>query len=134
MKKELIDLFSQARDWGMTLISAQSPEPEERTLVVYRQIDTESVLVGRLSFEQGQFVFRYDTEYLGEPISAFPRKDQEYRSEHLWPFFSVRIPPFDRQDMREEIASRSLSRDQTIEILGSIARVSVSNPYEFKLS
>ncbi len=87
MKRELIDLFSQARDWGMTLISAQSPEPEERTLEVYRQIDTESVLVGRLSFEQGQFVFRYDTGYLGEPISAFPRKDQEYRSEHLWPFF-----------------------------------------------
>ena len=37
-------------------------------------------------------------------------------------------------DMREEIVNRSLNKDQTIEILGSIAKVSVSNPYEFKLS
>ena len=31
------------------------------------------------------------------------------------------------------MSSRSLEKDQVIEILGLFARVSVSNPYEFKL-
>ena len=68
-----------------------------------------------------------------EPISAFPRIDKEYRSECLWPFFAVRIPPMEREDVKEEITNRSLKEDQVIEILGSIARVSVTNLYEFRL-
>ncbi len=103
-------------------------------LEIYRKIKDEPVLIGRLSCEHGQFLFRYNPDYMGEPISAFPDKAKLYRSEHLWPFFAVRIPPFDRQDMRETMASHSLDEDQIIEILGLIAKYSVSNPYEFKLS
>ncbi len=35
--------------------------------------------------------------------------------------------------MQKQISSGSLERDQVLEILGSVAKVSVTNPYEFKL-
>ena len=39
----------------------------------------------------------------------------------------------DREDMQKEIEKRSLNENQIIEILGSVAKVSVTSPYEFKL-
>lgn len=133
MKKDPLSLLHHAKHWGMKLIGAPSKTTKERTLEVYRNSSEGAFLVGRLSCEKGVYVFRYDQHYEGDPISAFPDMSGEHRSKHLWPFFSIRIPPFDRQDMREEIERLSLTEDQTIEILGSIARVSVSNPYEFRL-
>ena len=133
MKRGFLEVLSHAKAWGMSLINASPTAPKERILEVYRQTMVEVVLVGRLSCEQDEYIFRYEPSYTGEPISAFPRKDEEYRSKYLWPFFAICIPPLDREDMREEIATRSLREDQIIEILGSVATVSVSNPYEFRL-
>ena len=133
MKKGFLGVLNNAKSWGMNLIGAPPTAPRERTLEVYRQSMVEPVLVGRLSCERGEYVFRYVSGYAGKPISAFPRKDREYRSKHLWPFFAIRIPPLDREDMRKEIATRSLKEDQTIELLGSVAKVSIANPYEFRL-
>ena len=133
MKKDLFELLNQTKDWGMSLISASSTPPRGRALGVYHKTTGDVVLVGRLSCEQEEYVFRYDPSYVGEPISAFPMMDQEYRSRLLWPFFAIRIPPLNREDVREEIANRSLREDQILEVLGSVAKVSVANPYEFKL-
>lgn len=134
MKRNWIDLFSQARIWGVDVVHASSEASKEQALEVYRQSENERFLVGRLSCENGEFVFRYDPNYAGDPISAFPNTVQEYRSSRLWPFFAIRIPPLDREDMRKEIESQSLDKDKIIEILGSVAKVSVTNPYEFKLA
>ena len=133
MKKNFMDLLNP-KAWGTNLFHASSRSPLGRSLEIYRQTPDGKYLVGRLFREQDEFVFRYDSDYGKEPISAFPQIGQEYRSQHLWPFFAVRIPPIDREDMREEISARSLEEDQIIEILGSVAKVSVTNPYEFKLA
>ncbi len=119
--------------WGTNLVQASSDESPERILGIYRPSSGEDRLVGRLFREQEEFVFRYDSDYDKDPISAFPKIDKEYRSKHLWPFFAVRIPPMDREDMQKEIERRSLNENQIIEILGSVARVSVTSPYKFKL-
>ena len=133
MKKDLLELLNQTKDWGMSLISASSTPPRGRALAVYHKTTVDVFLVGRLSCEQEEYVFRYDSSYVGEPISAFPMIDQEYRSRLLWPFFATRIPPFNREDVRKEIRNRSLREDQVLEVLGSVAKVSVANPYEFEL-
>lgn len=133
MKRDLVSLFSQAKDWGASFFTASPVARKVLTLEVHQKTLDEMVLVGRLSCEGEEYVFRYDTHYAGKAISAFPKLDQEYRSTILWPFFAIRIPPFDREDMREEIANRALAEDQILEILGSVARVSVANPYEFRL-
>ncbi len=134
MTRDIMSLFSQAKDWGMKLFAAPSTVRQGSTLEVYQRTPTGTLLVGRLSCENDEYVFRYDTDYTGKPISAFPNSNQEYRSKYLWPFFAIRIPPLDREDMREEIATRSLDDGQILEILGSVAKVSVTNPYEFRLS
>ena len=133
MTRDLVSFLSHAKDWGMNFFSASSKTPSELTLEVYLKTPEDMVLVGRLTCEQNEYVFRYDSDYQRKPISAFPKLDQEYRSTLLWPFFAVRIPPLDREDMREEIANRSLGEDQVLEILGSVAKISVANPYEFRL-
>lgn len=130
--KSLMDILNP-KSWGSNLIRASSDQSTERTLKIYRRTSGEPWLVGMLFRDQGEFVFRYDPEYDKVPISAFPEIDMEYRSESLWPFFAVRIPPMEREDVREEISNLSLEKDQVIEILGSIAKVSVTNPYVFKL-
>ena len=134
MKKEFSEFLNQTKDWGMNLVSASSTTPRERVLKVYRKTAIKPDLVGRLSCENGEFVFRYDPSYVGEPISAFPAIYRRYSSNHLWPFFAIRIPPLDREDMRKEITNCSLREDQIIEIQGSVSKISASNPYEFKLN
>ena len=133
MKKDLISLLAQAKDWGVNLVRTPQAMSQRRALEVYRKTEACLELIGHLSWEQDEYVFRYNDEYTGKAISAFPNVGVVYRSKYLWPFFAVRIPPLDREDVRQEIASRSLAEDQTLEILGSVAKVSVSNPYEFKL-
>ncbi len=133
MTKNLISLLGQARDWGARIFTASPSEPAEMTLGVYRRVSEKLTLVGRLSCEGEEYVFRYESGYSGNPITAFPRLDKEYRSTVLWPFFAIRIPPMDREDMRKEIANRSLGQDQVLELLAAVAKLSVSNPYEFRL-
>lgn len=132
MKMSFMEILNP-KTWGTALARASSDAPTERKLEVYRQTTDAPRLVGTLSMDQDEFVFRYVAGYDREPISAFPSIGEEYRSKHLWPFFAVRIPPIEREDMQEKMSSRSLEKDQVIEILGLVARVSVSNPYEFRL-
>ncbi len=135
MTTDVREFFKRLADWGFHLIRPSTETLSDRILEIHlaRNADS-SVLVGRLSCEQGKFVFRYDSDYQGRPIFAFPWVDEEYRSEYLWPFFAVRIPPFNRADVRKRIQELSLKEDQTLEILGSIARISATNPYELKLA
>ena len=133
MKKQFVELLNHVKTWGMNAVRAPSTTPVEQTLEIYRQSADDNSLVGRLSCEEGEFIFRYDENYKGKPISAFPEIKHEYRSRNLWPFFAVRIPPLNREDMRREIEKQSLREDQIIEILGSVTKVSITNPYEFKL-
>ena len=133
-------LRNQSRIWGIPFFHAGGETPAKQYLEIYRDmLDGHGrALVGRL-FQEGndehcEFVFRYDPNYHKEPISAFPDLGKEYRSEQLWPFFSARIPPIDREDVREAITALNINADQPIEILGKVARLSVTSPYEFQLN
>ena len=130
-KRKLMDMLNP-KSWGVRLIDMDSSTPQTNALEIYRQMPNGEHLIGRLFRDNSGYVFRYDTDYDSDPISAFPSLDQEYRSEHLWPFFAARIPPFDREDVQREMSNLELSEDQIIDILGSLARVSVTSPYEFR--
>ena len=134
MKKGFFSLLSRVKGWGISYDEVPQKASQTRALEIYRKTEDDLVLVGRLACDEDEYVFRYDSNYAARPISAFPDMDHEYRSKQLWPFFAIRIPPLDREDVREEITNRAIEKDQVIEILGSLARVSVSNPYEFKLA
>lgn len=87
-------------------------------------------LVGELSCEDGAFVFRYKPGYDGPPIAEFPRKDRTYRSEALWTFFAVRVPPTSRPDVQEIM--KEISADHPLETLAALGRRSVTNAYELR--
>ncbi len=140
MEKIAEILRNQSRFWGTRIFHAGRDTPSEQYLEVYRGVPDGHgrSLVGRLSQEKreggSEFVFRYDPDYQEEPISAFPDLNKKYRSRELWPFFSARIPPIGREDMREAIEASHIRSDHPIEILGKIARFSVTSPYEFQLN
>lgn len=126
----------QFESWGLTLPRATSATgPRVRVSGPGRR--GEIKLIGELWQEKGEFVFRYDAAFTrasdAEPISAFPDLGQEYRSPVLWPFFTVRIPPAERSDVREALARNGLRPDQTLHVLGTLAKVSISNPYRLDL-
>ncbi len=129
-------ILDQVRTWGLVLPRAGSNRGQV-VLVRAQRGGGEAQLVGKLWQDQGDFVFEYDKAFAAspgaEPLSPFPQLDETYRSTELWPFFAVRIPPLRRADVRSLLEERGLKPEQTLEILGTLARRSATNPYELAL-
>ena len=107
-------------------------EPTARRLeVAQRSRARGRELIGELTCEDGVFVFRYVPSYDGPPIPEFSRKDLPYRSDVLWTFFAVRIPPTGRPDVQEVM--KGIDADDPLEMLAALGDVSVTNPYELRL-
>lgn len=94
--------------------------------------------LGRLSKEGREFVFRYDPGFArspdAKPISAFPALDREYRQEELWPFFAVRLPPVEREDVRAAMQRRHIPESDVLRLLAELSGRGVSSPYRFTLA
>ena len=143
MMRFVSNAFSAIRDeldsWGMKLPSAsQARGPRVRVFLDMTSQGQPDVLVGILSQEDHQFVFRYDPEYArrpdARPISAFPDLQDEYRAKYLWPFFAARIPPLERNDIRIEMSKAHLRPDDTLRILATLSRKTITNPYRLELA
>ncbi len=80
----------------------------------------------------------YDPKFIkssgARPISAFPDFQEEYRREDLWPFFSVRLPPVDREDVRRVLEERHIPESDVLRILAEVSSRGVSSPYRFSLA
>jgi HipA-like protein len=123
---------------GLESFDAQASKSSGRELRVVLDWKGKRVHVGSLSEEDGQFVFRYSKAFKEQnsipPISAFPEVGHEYREDGLWPFFLVRLPPTERQDVKQVIAERGLDESDVFELLGSLGSRSITTPYELELS
>ncbi len=84
-------------------------------------------VLGRLSFEDHQYIFRYEPSFKSlrlPAISAFPDSEKVYQSPFLFTFFWVRIPPLKRPDVA--VAMKKLGIDymdtwrQVVELGGKI--------------
>ena len=122
--------------WGITLRSA-APVRQRATIRVYGpSSDGTRVLVGTLSNEDGEYVFRYDEDYSAcpelPPLATFPEKLREYRSAELWPFFHVRLPPLGRADVQNLIRERKIDEGDTLKLLGVLGAKAVATPYELR--
>jgi HipA-like protein len=123
--------------WGLRLSPAPAHTDAAQSLELYLPVSGEQVLVGKLTQESGQFLFRYSETFKRRsdlpPITAFPDKDAAYESKELWPFFQVRLPPVDRADVREILQRRRIDTNDTLTLLAELGKRAVSGPYEFKL-
>lgn len=92
-------------------------------------------IIGTLYKDGAEFVFEYDPTFAtapdSKPISAFPDLRKKYRSERLWPFFSIRIPRTEREEVREAMKRREIPDDDVIRLLGELSSRAVASPYRF---
>lgn len=97
----------------------------------------EDTKLGVLRKEEDDFVFAYDRDYArspqAAPISAFPDLGQIYRAERLWPFFTVRLPPIEREDVKRAMQTLDIHDDDVLRLLGELSKRAVSSPYRFSL-
>jgi len=122
------------KTWGL---SAEPPSDRESNPtgvdVVLNLTDEEPLLIGTLTSEGGEYVFRYSEPFRHRPemppIGAFPDRGLAYRSRELWPFFQVRLPPFDRPDVRRVLEERKLDQKDLMSILPALGGRTVTSPY-----
>jgi len=138
--KQILSKWAAIMDQFESWSGVRLPTPGKDTgayILVTMDAGAKARIIGTLSQERGEFVFRYDSGYAAdptaEPIPAFPDRESEYRSKDLWPFFAVRIPPVNRQDVSAALEHRGIRPDQTLEILGALASRTISNPYKLEL-
>ena len=113
---------------------------EEYGLKVYLPLPEDHTarhLVGTLTCERGEWTFCYDSGYAEDAtapaISAFPDKGKIYRSRDLWPFFYVRLPPLEREDIKEIVQREGLKEKDKLRLLGFLSRRAITSPFEFEL-
>jgi HipA-like protein len=123
--------------WGLPLRTARTSEKGD-VLHLLLPRDGREVLVGTLTVEGQDYVFRYTIEYRevqgARPLGAFPDLDgQEYRSNTLWPFFAARLPPLGRSDVQQVLEKAGVDARDTLRVLATLSPRAATNPYIFRL-
>lgn len=132
------DWLAQAlEEFGLTFARAGTGARGALTdprVEVYLPTPQGPLLVGVLREEDGVYVFEYSAQFRKQetvpPISSFPEKEHgSYRSKTLFPFFNVRIPPRDREDVQRALAERGIQPHEALRIVGELASKSPTSPY-----
>jgi len=66
------------------------------------------------------------------PLVPFPDVNKVYRSQELWPFFSVRIPSIARPEVERTVREEHLDYDDLAAMLRRFGRRSVADPFELR--
>jgi HipA-like protein len=90
------------------------------------------VTVGHLEFDGSIWTFSYADEYKQRadlrPIEGFDDVEKVYRSSVLFPFFAVRIPDPDREDVRRKLEEDRVHNPEATDLLRIFGRRVVSSP------
>jgi HipA-like protein len=133
------------QNWLRTLLATfdgvEAARPAQhdsgRELRVYIDTDKGRLHVATMTEEDGEFVFRYSKEFRERtdisPIPGFPDVGDEYRSEVLWPFFQIRIPPINREDVQRVVEKHGIAHDDLFRLLGTLGHRTITTPYDLEL-
>lgn len=93
----------------------------------------DDLVIGYLTCTKGEWSFKYSDDFQNQdefyPIIGFPKLDEEYKSNELWPFFQIRIPGLKQPSIIETIKKEHIKNNE-FDLLKRFGRKSVSNPYE----
>lgn len=131
-------ILDELDSWGLRLPTARRGRTPTVRVYTSSPDSDQQRLIGFLTQEGGDFVFRYAKEFASakgaHPISAFPDLDEPYRSRQLWPFFAVRLPPTERADVQEALRRVGVRDDaDALTLLGTLGKQSVASPYVLEL-
>ena len=93
-----------------------------------------SLPVGCLLASDGQWTFVYSKEFKHQddvaPLIDFPDVDKVYKSDKLWPFFSIRIPSLAQPAVQQIIKEENLDENNTVGLLKRFGQHAIANPFE----
>jgi HipA-like protein len=103
-----------------------------RFVLRYLPPSEEPVTVGELEFKSGTWTFHYVDEYKRRPdlrpIEGFADLERVYQSSVLFPFFAVRIPDLDREDVKRKLKEERVSDPDPTDMLRIFGRSVLSSP------
>ena len=92
--------------------------------------------VGNLSYKDKKWTFKYSEEFKEtkgiKTLADFPRIDEVYSNEELWPFFSSRIPSIARPRVKKLIEKEGIDDHDILALLKRFGRQTITNPFELK--
>lgn len=116
----------------LRILRSQRPSEPATFILVYMPTQDTRVQVGQLDFDGKEWTFEYHDEYKRRPdlraIEGFDDREKVYRSEMLFPFFSVRIPDPKRTDVRRLLDADHISQPQASDMLRLFGRRVASSP------
>lgn len=134
LKERLGDVLES---WGLSWSSLSQPTRGKAVQVYWPAVSGDRAFVGELAFdeENHEYVFRYDADYASRDdlpaIPSFPERRREYRSKLIWPFFTTRLPPLDREDAKNAIRTRGIDSSDEFQVIGELGRRALTTPFEF---
>lgn len=130
-------LHETLASWGLQGIRAPKTHQARSIRVFGPSLAGGRVFVGELSHERDEWVFRYSDAYRDSgnpPIAAFPDlRVDDYRSTRLFPFFEVRLPPVDRDDVQQFLESKKIDKTDVLALLGVLGGTIATSPYQLEL-
>lgn len=138
-------LWDALQSWGLRDVfrASRAGATSVCTLKVYWiPSPKERILVGSVTQKDGSYEFSYDPKFCRREdafavIPAFRALGETYTSERLWPFFTVRLPPLDRDDAKKLLAKYSIDPedpDDTLRVVEALGGKSPVSPFEFALA
>lgn len=101
-------------------------------VLLYQPSDHTRVEVGELTFDGTAWAFAYSDDYRRHedlrPIEGFPDLDRVYRSTVLFPFFAVRVPDAEREDVKRKLQADRVQDPEPSDLLRIFGRRVVSSP------
>lgn len=124
-------VLKKAASW---LQGIKEPTSEDSPLFV---LSFGELVIGYLCREKGKWVFEYSKEFKQQddvkPIVNFPSPDRVYRSEYLWPFFTLRIPSLDQPSVKRLLGDHRKEPPGEVEMLKTFGRRTAANPFELQV-
>lgn len=100
--------------------------------LLYEPPQADRVIVGQLDFDGQTWTFRYDEAFRRRPdlrpIEGFPDLRKVYQSSVLFPFFAMRIPDTEREDVKRKLDDVEITDPGVSDLLRIFGRRAVSSP------
>ena len=134
---ERVKMLSKIKNWfskGDEDLAMCLPKDENVSFA----LKIKDVVIGWLHCENGTWEFYYDEEFKNRHsndyrlITGFPKLQETYKNETLWPFFRTRIPGLRQPAIREIIEEEKIDKNNEAELLKRFGQFSITNPYELK--
>lgn len=116
------------------LLRQPKPTNEEDIVLFLKYKEHE---IGRLWSANGKYYFKYDDNFKTtnlRPLTGFENPDVVYESPWLFPYFEVRIPDLNREDMAELVKAKHLNTNASpLRKLSAFGQKTINDPYVLTL-